>query len=536
MFCALSGEAIVDAVVSPRSGSVFERKLIESYIATAGKDPINDEPLSTSDLIPLSLTSPIVPPKPPTYSSIPTMLSAFQNEWDALALETYTLRKQLHDVRKELSGALYRYEAAVRVAARVTKERDDAQTALTKLTEALASGNVDIAPTSQDATENSSQTDKNSSQTSQNGSKPEISTGSEGIPSDIQMADAQNGDSSSISAETVSNSDPVEIPVSRLLLARETLFNLHKKLKFSSLITKDSVATISITSTDKYELKGLLDVKVDPVSKKMVCSGAFGVKLLPSDILCPDSVVCAFLTEDGSSTAVSMWEGHLKLLEQNVTSKFPVSDIKLLATHPSEALFVVATNSNQWALTTVDKLIYASDKLDPITALAIHVDGILLAIARNEAVDIYDITSTQKVSTIDVGKGTITKIDFALNGFWILTASENKNNECSIDIYDLRKSNRVHAITLPAPADFVLDPSSLMLVTHEQALKKLKVHLYAKKGKVWVENPTELDAQDIKMLGVASTPEEVKKLNTVEIVGFGESQTVGYLIAVAGSN
>lgn len=61
------------------------------------------------------------------------MLSFFQNEWDALALQTYTLQQNLHQARQELSTALYENDAAVRVIAQVTKERDEARAALAKI-------------------------------------------------------------------------------------------------------------------------------------------------------------------------------------------------------------------------------------------------------------------------------------------------------------------------------------------------------------------------------------------------------------------
>jgi len=62
------------------------------------------------------------------------MLKAFQDEWDALVLESYTTREQLARTREELATALYQHDAAVRVIARLTRERDEARDALSKVT------------------------------------------------------------------------------------------------------------------------------------------------------------------------------------------------------------------------------------------------------------------------------------------------------------------------------------------------------------------------------------------------------------------
>ena len=61
------------------------------------------------------------------------MLSLFQNEWDALALQTYSLQQNLHQTRQELSTALYENDAAIRVIAQLTKERDEARSALSQI-------------------------------------------------------------------------------------------------------------------------------------------------------------------------------------------------------------------------------------------------------------------------------------------------------------------------------------------------------------------------------------------------------------------
>jgi pre-mRNA-processing factor 19 len=113
-------------------GTVYEKRLVEAYISENGVEPTTGEALTVEDLIELK-SQRIVKPRPPTLTSIPSLLSVFQEEWDALALETFTLKKSLAETRQELSTALYQHDAAVRVIARLTKERDEAKDALSKV-------------------------------------------------------------------------------------------------------------------------------------------------------------------------------------------------------------------------------------------------------------------------------------------------------------------------------------------------------------------------------------------------------------------
>ena len=46
-------------------------------------------------------------PRPVDATSIPALLSLMQNEWDAFVLESFELKKHLHQTRQELSHALY---------------------------------------------------------------------------------------------------------------------------------------------------------------------------------------------------------------------------------------------------------------------------------------------------------------------------------------------------------------------------------------------------------------------------------------------
>jgi pre-mRNA-processing factor 19 len=57
----------------------------------------------------------------------------FQQEWDNFALEAFKLRQELGQTRQELATALYQHDAAIRVIARLTRERDEARDALSKV-------------------------------------------------------------------------------------------------------------------------------------------------------------------------------------------------------------------------------------------------------------------------------------------------------------------------------------------------------------------------------------------------------------------
>jgi len=69
LICAISSEVPEVPVVSPVSGQVYERRLIEKFIQENGTDPISKEPLSIEQLVEVK-ASPLVKPKPPSATSI----------------------------------------------------------------------------------------------------------------------------------------------------------------------------------------------------------------------------------------------------------------------------------------------------------------------------------------------------------------------------------------------------------------------------------------------------------------------------------
>jgi pre-mRNA-processing factor 19 len=51
--CALSGNPLEEAVVSTKTGHVYEKRVIEKHIANTGQCPITGIDLEAKDLLPL---------------------------------------------------------------------------------------------------------------------------------------------------------------------------------------------------------------------------------------------------------------------------------------------------------------------------------------------------------------------------------------------------------------------------------------------------------------------------------------------------
>lgn len=509
----MSGEIANDPVISPRSGAIFERLLVEKYVSSSGTDPITDEPLLVEDLIPVNVQSAkYVAPKPPAFNSIPSMLSTFQNEWDSLALEVFTLRKQLHKSREELSAALYHHDAAVRVAAKAIKERDEAKQALQELSIAIGTLGSSLAT---------------SLAVNLNGKE--------------QHGDDQTENSTAPPAELISK-------------ARESLFLLHKSQKPSLPVASNQQISIKFNSSiSSHPFKKLSASYFDIKSNTLVLGSSTGaialISLDDNNSLVKYSKsahkgmdvgsISMVQYEDKSHPIVSHLSGAVTIGDN--LAKFPRTDgdnlvISSLIRHPSiETLFIIVYENGLWSLNDSSKLqtLYTSSSAisGSVTSSDIHVDGALLALGNNLGeILIFDLTTGSSISSIKPQYQSISLIKFALNGYWLLVASSAESGQSVLEVFDLRKEPvSIHSIAFTNKiVDFFIDPSSTVIVTLDSS-SSLSLHRYTKKGKVWLDRAFSIEVDTalhgLELVTSAET-EGFKASGEVKFVGVGQNSSV----------
>eukprot|EP00461_Guttulinopsis_vulgaris_P004447 UN04449 len=122
--CALSGNIPEQPVASP-TGYIFEKRLIVKCLEANPVCPISFKPLKKDDLIDIVTINHITKPRPPTATSFPQLLNMLQNEYDAMLVETFTLKQQLDQCKKDLAKQLYQQDAANRVIAKLYKQNEE---------------------------------------------------------------------------------------------------------------------------------------------------------------------------------------------------------------------------------------------------------------------------------------------------------------------------------------------------------------------------------------------------------------------------
>ncbi|KAI0844850.1 Prp19-domain-containing protein [Daldinia vernicosa] len=440
MLCSLSGEAPQEPVVSKLSGAVFEKRLIEKYIEENGKDPVSGEDLTLDDLLPIK-SSRVVRPRPPTLTSIPALLSTFQNEWDALALETYNIREQLARTREELATALYQHDAAVRVIARLTKERDEARDALSKVT--------------------------------------------------VSAGGANNGDAMAVDAEALPEELAAKVDETQAKLSKSR----KKRPVPEDWATAEDIATFAVETTNSLPVPQATTVSVEAAYAAVGgLQGDVAIYSIDSGNVERSLQVNEPVTDsiwDGSRVFFSTSKGSVKVFE-NGSEIASFSDHAGPATglsiHPSKEILASVGSDKSFVFYDLANLrratrVYTNATL---TACAFHPDGHIFAAGTNSGeIKLFMTKTGEEAASFHLG-APVQAITFSENGFWFAATAKGQT---TVTIFDLRKEGEAAQVKVldigSAVQALAWDYSQQFLATAGPA--GVTVQQYSKSSKSWSE-------------------------------------------------
>jgi len=447
----ISGEPVQDPVIT-KDGIIFERRLIEKYLATNGTCPITKKPLTKEDLITVQLNparpsaggssvSNAVPPVPrqtPTGTSIPSLLAAFQNEWDALMLSTYSLKQQLETTRQELSHALYQYDAALRVIARLTRERDEATEQLKKLQAASTREKMEVdgtAPTYPGITaEFKARLNKKSSELASQRKSRKIS-------------------------ETLARSEQLRTLKSTVSLTphRASTPGITCVALSPESMQQDTITHVLTGGMDCTVL--LLDMQTQ--RKEATLSGHH--KKITQVMFHPqyrsgsgDRNAILSSSQDGT---VRVWRGAadtwkcVHVLNVHQGRSVPAFDIHVFGEHVlsvgEDATWAFTDMNTAQTLLSVPN-VFSSDgsTRSPFTSCQIHPDGVILGTGTvDHQIRIWDLRSQKNVATFEGHTGEIVDLAFNENGYFLATVARDE----VLKLWDLRAPKIINSITLGTP-------------------------------------------------------------------------------------
>eukprot|EP01135_Chromosphaera_perkinsii_P000859 Nk52_evm22s152 gene=Nk52_evmTU22s152 len=485
--CGISGEWPEHPAVT-KYGHVYESSVIEKYVQEQGKDPITDLPLTPQDIIPIHI-SPLsststsnsnmekqqavrgfVKPRCPSSTSIPAMLKSFQDEWDATMLEMFELREQLQKSRQELSHALYQHDAACRVIARLTKERDEAKSALVYIQQ---QNGMDVASGSA-STGAAAASSSPSKKRKLSASSSPVKKSKEGVPQKEEeqkaggelpagVVEEMNSTAVRLSKGRKKRPKPEGFPDSNTLATLNSNNNGKKKEFEVSFTPKGQNGVFQLGCSSLSDTTIVLgggsssDAVVLDRNSGAVQTTLKGHKKPISAVLIiggkeEDDKLVVTGSHDGS---IKIWNlaGAKKVLKtaEVTIDKVHSGAVTALCLHACGKYILSSSADGSWAMHELEngelvcKVDAATKAEGGLTKCAIHPDGLVFATGDAAGnVQVWDVKGQANVLTFDSEKDgdSVTGLAFSENGIYL--ASGNKSG--SLKMHDLRKLSTVKTV------------------------------------------------------------------------------------------
>jgi len=414
--CAISGQAPEEPVFSPKTGHVYERRLIEKLIDSAGVCPVTKEELTKDDIVDMKANK-AVRPRPASATSIPGMLTLLQSEWDALMAETYELKTNLDTTRKQLSHALYQHDAACRVVARLLRERDTARAQVAQLQDQLANSRLVQDPSAGQA----------GGEEGELGLTPEILQ---------RMTECMKA----LSKTRKKREFPDLAPVAEVQkLACVGSHPTHQS-------TAPGISCIDVHKADDNRIvTGGVDCQVilfDAQKEKLAQKLLGHTKKITQVAFHPQRNVVFSASQDATARIWTCsddgdWRKPYTCSQQVRKHKAEVTDLSL---HPLGDYFLTASRDKTWALHDLASgrvVRHVQSHEHGFTAMKFHPDGLLVASAsEDKIVNVWDVKEQKIVATLPGHESEVETLCFSENGYYLATAS----GDGAVKLWDLRKA------------------------------------------------------------------------------------------------
>ncbi|CAE8591828.1 unnamed protein product [Polarella glacialis] len=415
--CAISGNAAEEPVFSPKTGHVYEKRLIEKQIESSGKCPVTKEELTKDDLVDVKANK-AVRPRPASATSIPGMLSLLQSEWDALMSETYELKTSLDTTRKQLSHALYQHDAACRVIARLLRERDASRGQVAQLQDQLANSTPG--------------TGSAAGQDRETGLTPDIIKRMEEL-------------AQSLSKTRKNKNFPDLAPVADIKEFKcAGSHPIHQS-------TAPGILCVDVHPTDSNRIvTGGVDSQVilfDAATQKMA-QKLLGHSKKVTDVLFhsgKDVVVSA-----SADTTAKIWTCGGSDWKSAYTCAHTIrkhtAEISSLSIHPLGEYLLTASLDKSWAIhdfNTGRCVRHVKDLASGYPCMRFHPDGLILAGGtEDKTVAVWDIKEQTTVATLTGHEDAVQCLTFSGNGYYLASGSRDG----TVKLWDLRKPLNIQTI------------------------------------------------------------------------------------------